>query len=220
MATVTDSAPEMTLADLVEKFGPIPARRIRMAPAPGTATEDDLLTIMGREDRLYELVDGILLEKAIGQPEAELTFNISLIIGAFIRDRRLGIAVGPDGLMRLMPGLIRMPDISFVSWQRLDHRRPPKEQIASYGPELAIEVLSPSNTKKEMSDKLRDYFATGTRLVWYIDPKAGTVTVYELPDRSTVLRGGDTLTGGDILPGFEVAVDTLLTLPEPPAPPR
>ena len=220
MATVMESALEMTLADLMEKFGPIPVRRIRLDPAPGTATEDDVVAIADREDRLCELVDGILLEKAMGQPEAELTFHISLIIGAFIRDHRLGIGVGPDGLMRLMPGLIRIPDISFVSWERLGHERPPKEQIASYGPELAIEVLSPSNTRKEMADKLRDYFATGTRLVWYIDPKAKSVTVYESPDRATVLQGGDTLIGGDVLPGFEVPVAALLTLPEPPAPPQ
>ena len=220
MATVTESAPGMTLADLLEKFGPIPVRRIRQDPEPGTATEDDVINALARERRLCELVDGILLEKAMGQPESELTFYIIAIIGTFVRERNLGIGMGPDGLMRLMPGLIRIPDIAFVSWERLGHRRPPKEQIASYGPELAIEVLSPGNTRKEMADKLRDYFASGARLVWYIDPKAETVTVYESPDRVTVLRRGDMLTGGDVLPGFEVAVAALLILPEPPAPAR
>jgi Uma2 family endonuclease len=125
---------------------------------------------------------------------------------------------GADGLMRLALGLIRIPDIGFVSWERLGNRFPKGHRIAPFGPELAIEVLSLSNTEKEMTDKLRDYFATGTRLVWYIDPKAGTVTVYESPDRATVLLGDDTLTGGDVLPGFEVSVATLLTLPEPPGP--
>jgi Uma2 family endonuclease len=220
MATVTASAPEMTLADLLERFGPIPFRRIRQDPAPGTATEDDLLAVMGREDFLYELVDGILLQKTTGYAESVFTVGVCVRIAAFVRDRQLGILTGPDGPMRLAPGLVRLPDIAFVSWGCLGHRHPPKEQIAPFGPELAIEVLSPSNTRKEMADKLADYFATGTRLVWYIDPKAGTVTVYESPDRVTTLRAGDTLTGGDALPGFEVAVADLLTLPEPPDAPR
>jgi Uma2 family endonuclease len=217
MATVTESASEMTLADLVEKFGPIPFRRIRQDPAPGTATEEDVVSIWEREKRLYELVDGILVEKTMGYEESVITIGLIELLNAFVRRARLGIVSGTDGLMRLALGLVRIPDIGFVSWGRVGHRFPKGQAIAPFGPELAIEVLSRSNTKKEMSDKLADYFTAGARLVWFIDPRAKTVTVYESPDRSTVLRGGDTLTGGDVLPGFEVAVADLLRLPEPPA---
>jgi Uma2 family endonuclease len=220
MATVTESAPGMTLADLLEKFGPIPVRRIRQDPEPGTATEEDLLAILEREDRLYELVDGILVEKAMSYQESVLAVRLIFFLESFVRPLNLGIVSGADGLMRLAMGLIRIPDVGFVSWGRLDNRSPKGHAIAPFGPELAIEILSPSNTKKEMADKLRDYFATGTRLVWYVDPKAETVTVYESPDCSKVLHGGDTLTGGDVLPGFEVPVAALLTLPEPPAAPK
>jgi Uma2 family endonuclease len=216
MATSFETAPELTLADLLDRFGPIAIGRIRQDPLPGTATEDDLERILAREMRLYELVDGILLEKVKGYEESELTVQIIILIGLFVREHGLGIVTGSDGLRRLAPGLIRIPDIAFVSWKRLNDRRPPAAAIAPFGPELAIEVLSKGNTKKEMADKLVDYFASGTRLVWYIDPRAGTVTVHEPPDRVTVLRGEDRLTGGEVLPGFEVTVTDLLTVPESP----
>ncbi|HEY2157053.1 MAG TPA: Uma2 family endonuclease [Isosphaeraceae bacterium] len=217
MTTVTDSAPEMTLADLIDKFGPIPIRRIRQDPEPGTATEEDVVTIWDREKRLYELVDGILVEKTMGYEESVITIGLVALLDTFVRRLGLGIVSGTDGLMRLALGLVRIPDIGFVSWERIGNRFPKGQAIAPFGPELAIEVLSRSNTRKEMSDKLADYFAAGARLVWYIDPRARTVTVHESPERATVLRSGDTLTGGYVLPGFEVAVDALLTLPEPPA---
>lgn len=173
----------MTLADLLERFGTIPFCRIRQDPAPGTATEDDLLAVLVREDYLYELVGGILLRKTTGFIESVLTVGVIVHVGTYVRDHRLGVMTCPDGPMRLAPGLVRLPDIAFVSWERLGHHRPPKEQIASYGPELAIEVLGPGNTKKEMADKLRDYFSTGTRLVWSIDPKAGRSPSTSRPTR-------------------------------------
>jgi Uma2 family endonuclease len=219
MATSFETAPELTLADLLDRFGPIAIGRVRQNPAPGTATEDDLLDILSHEKRLYELVDGILLEKAMGYEESELTVQIIILIGLFVRERGLGIVTGSDGLMRLAPGLIRIPDIAFVSWKRLNDCRPPSAAIAPFGPELAIEVLSKGNTKKEMADKLVDYFNAGARLVWYIDPKARTVTVHEAPGRVTVLRGEDRLTGGDVLPGFEVSIVALLDIPQPPGQP-
>jgi Uma2 family endonuclease len=219
MAAIVETAPELTLADLLERFGPIPLRRIRQDPAPCTATEEDVTAILDREKRLDELVDGILLEKATGHEESELTVQLILLIGLFVRERNLGIVTGADGLMRLAPGLIRIPDIAFVSWERLGHRRPRGAAITPYGPELAIEVLSKSNTEKEMADKLIDYFAAGARVVWYISPKAETVAVHESAERMTVLRGADLLTGGDVLPGFEVSIDSLLSMPEPPGRP-
>jgi len=216
MATAAASTAEMTLADLLDRFGPIPIRRIRQDPAPGSATEDDAVAIAAREGRLFELIRGILLEKTMGYLESELTVQILILLGLFVRERGLGIVTGPDGLMRLAPGMVRIPDVGFVSWARLGHRRPSEAPIAPFGPELAVEVLSPGNSKKEMADKLDDYFASGARLVWYIDPRAGTVTVHEAPGRATVLRGEEMLTGGEVLPGFEIAVAALLALPEPP----
>jgi Uma2 family endonuclease len=73
-------------------------------------------------------------------------------------------------------------------------------------PDLAVEVLSEGNTAKEMSDKLADYFDAGVRLVWYIDPRDRTVQVFTRPDSPQVLHEHDTLTGGEVLPGFTLSL--------------
>jgi hypothetical protein len=85
MATVAESAPEMTVADIVEKFGPIPIRRIRQDPEPGAATEEDVVAIWDREKRLYELVDGILVEKTMGYEESVITIGLIEVLSAFVR---------------------------------------------------------------------------------------------------------------------------------------
>lgn len=76
-------------------------------------------------------------------------------------------------------------------------------------PDWAVGVLSVSNTDREMARKLDDYFTAGVRLVWYIDPRARTVEVNTPPDRFVSLGEGDTLDGGDVLPGFALPLREL-----------
>jgi Uma2 family endonuclease len=71
--------------------------------------------------------------------------------------------------------------------------------------DLVVEVLSKKHTRKEMARKLEEYFRAGVRLVWYVDPRNRTVQVYTAPDRSILLRGDQTLDGGDVLPGFTLS---------------
>jgi Uma2 family endonuclease len=76
-------------------------------------------------------------------------------------------------------------------------------------PDLAVEVLSPSNTVQEMDRKLRDYFAAGVRLVWYVDPVARTIQVFTAVDQVALLREDDTLTGDPVVPGFALPLRNL-----------
>jgi Uma2 family endonuclease len=198
-----------TAADLVDRFGPIPLWRIRFDPPPGTASEADALAIWEREKRLCELVDGTLVEKTVGYQEAYLAVLLARLIGNFVEAAGLGIILGADGMAKLAPGLLRIPDVSFIPWERHPDRKVPKLPYVPFAPSLAVEVLSPSNTAREMSRKLDDYFRTGVRLVWYVDPEARTVEVYTARERSTVLKEGDTLDGGEVLPGFRVPVARL-----------
>src|SRR5690348_11184094 len=108
-----------SVADLVKHFGNIPARRIRLSPRPGTATEKDVLRLHDHADRLYELVDGVLIEKAMGFSESLLGISLARILGNFVAQYRRGVLAGADGMMRLAAGLVRIPDISFISWDRL-----------------------------------------------------------------------------------------------------
>ena len=199
MATATTIE---TLADLLAQLGGIAPARVRFRPLPGTATENDVLDVQAREDRLCELVDGVLVEKGMGFLESYLAGALIEILRGFVKPRRLGPVTAPDGMVRLAPGLVRIPDVAFVSWARLPGRRVPREPIPDLAPDLAAEVLSESNTADEMARKRREYFAAGVRLVWQVAPLARTVEVYTAPEQVTVLHEEDTLEGGAVLPGF------------------
>src|SRR5690349_935181 len=109
----------LTLADLLDLFGPIPAHRIASSPPPGTATEDDVVEVAERQDRRYELVRGVLVEKTMGLYESYLAGLLIELLNGFVRKRRLGIVTAPDGMLKLAPGLIRVPDVSYISRSRL-----------------------------------------------------------------------------------------------------
>src|SRR5947209_2504949 len=99
-----------TLEELLGQLGNIPSRRVRLKPAPGTATEKDLVNLGQREDRLYELVDGVLVEKAMGFKESLLAIWLGHLLQDFLDLDDLGFVTGPDGAVRLMPRLVRIPD--------------------------------------------------------------------------------------------------------------
>lgn len=208
MATVL-SPPLRTLADLLDRLGGISPERIRYTPLPGTATEADLLELYSRERCLCELVDGVLVEKAVGYRESVLAAALSGYLRTFVVARNLGLVSGESGMMRLFPGLVRIPDVAFASWDRVPGRRMPEEAIPSLVPDLAVEVLSEGNTPGEMIVKRGEYFGQGVRLVWIVDPKARMVAVFTTADQSTVLDESDVLDGGEVLPGFELPVRDL-----------
>jgi Uma2 family endonuclease len=199
------------LADLVERLGGISLARIRFQPPPGLATEKDVLAIASHEDRLCELVDGVLVEKPMGLRESLLAVALAGFLRAFVLPRNLGLVSGEAGLMRLITGLVRIPDVAFLSWDRLPNRRVPVEPIPQVVPDLAVEVLSECNTPEEMGRKRREYFAAGSHLVWEVDPEARTVTVYTAPEQSTVLEETQVLTGDPVLPGFTLVLRELFT---------
>ena len=164
--------PDLTVADLLEQFGPLPLNRIRLDPAPGTATEEDVVRIHLREDRLYELVDGVLVEKTMSLYESYLAALLLRLPGNFVDQHDLGFVLGADGMVRLAPGLVRIPDVSFMSWKRLGSKRVPRKPMANLAPDLAVEVLSPSNTAARwianctiISRLERAWFGTFTRAI-------------------------------------------------------
>ncbi len=198
-----------TLADLLDHLGGIAPERVRLHPAPGTATEDDVLSVHDHEGRLYELVDGVLVKKAMGFRESLLAGVLIEVLRGFVKLRNLGLVTAPDGMMRLAAGLVRIPDVAFVSWDRLPHRRVPTAPIPALAPDLAVEVLSAGNTSREMTRKCREYFAAGVRLVWLVYPETRAVAVHTTPEHPLVLSEEDTLEGGAVLPGFALSVREL-----------
>jgi Uma2 family endonuclease len=208
MATATGTEPAtalealQTLEDLLESLGGIGPDRVRLHPSPGTATEADLIAFNDRKTTICELVDGILVEKGMGFTESALAGFLLSVLRGFIVPRNLGLVCGADGMLRLFPGLVREPDVAYISWGRIPGGRYPTEAIGNFAPDLAVEVLSRSNTPAEMARKRREYFAAGVRLVWEVDPRARTIAVYLGPEVSTVMDASQILDGGEVLPGF------------------
>jgi Uma2 family endonuclease len=203
-----------TVADLLVRLGGVPARRVRLHPTPGTATEGDLIEVNRRKQGLCELVEGTLVEKPMGYAEAELALRLGAFLLDFVTRHKLGIVAGADGPLRITPSLFRLPDVSFVSWDRLPGRKRPKTAIAPIAPDLAVEVLSKGNSKAEIALKLREYFEAGTRLVWLVDPRTRSVRVHTSPSDSTRLDAdtGAALDGGLVLPGFRLPLTDLFPL--------
>jgi Uma2 family endonuclease len=206
-----------TVADLYRRFGPIPFERIRQNPPPGCGTVDDVDRLNNHEDRLYELVDGILVEKTVGLEESRIAMKIGRLLGNVVDPQNLGIVAGADGTIQLDLNLVRIPDVSFISWERLPGGEMPGEPIPLVVPDLVVEVISRNNTRKEMADKLKEYFEKGVRLVWYVRPKTRVVDVYTTPDNFNRLTSSMHLDGGDVLPGFSIQVSELFEMPKRPA---
>jgi Uma2 family endonuclease len=201
--------PFRTISDLLRDLGDVPADRVLLHPPPGTATVEDVIAVKNRDGRLCELVDGTLVEKGMGIRESMLAVALAAILRSFVIPRNLGIVTGPDGMMKLFASLIRIPDVAYVSWQRLPGGRLPSEPVPLLAPDLAIEVLSESNTRAEMARKRREYFEAGVLLVWEVDPASRTVIIYTAPERSTTLTQQDSLDGGAVLPGFALPLREL-----------
>ncbi len=183
-ASTAAPAGPRTVAELLEALlplGDIPPERIRLHPAPGTATEQDLLDVLDHENRICELVEGTLVEKPMGYEEGRLTGVLLTYLNIFLWQHDLGTVNGADGTLKLTTGLVRVPDVSYVSWDHLPGRKYPDAPIPRLALDLAVEVISQGNTNAEMERKLREYFDAGTRLVWFVYPKTRTVHVYTSP---------------------------------------
>ncbi|MDB5387514.1 MAG: hypothetical protein JWM11_3160 [Planctomycetaceae bacterium] len=204
--------PDWSLADLQEHLGGILPHRIRLYPSPGTATEQNFLDVLARKTCQPELIDGVIVEKPVGYFESRLAFILGYLIQQFVFPRKLGVVFGADCPIRLGPDQIRMPDVSFFSWSRFADGKFPLEQVLGIAPDLAVEVISPSNTKAEMDRKLTEYFTASTRLVWYVYPEVQAVRVFQSPSVFQDLTGDEVLEGADVLPGFAVSVRTVFEL--------
>src|SRR5690349_15593117 len=107
MSALSKAGRTRTLADVLARLGDVPPERVLVSPGPGKATEADLLEeAEGAEGRLCELIDGTLVEKAMGAPESLLAVEVAGLLRDFVRPRRLGQIYGDDGLLRLAPGLV------------------------------------------------------------------------------------------------------------------
>jgi Uma2 family endonuclease len=207
------------MGELLNHLGGIPASRVRLRPPPGTATEKDLLSILDHEDCVAELVDGTIVEKPMATRESMLAGEVVFHLQLYLRDNDLGAVTTPDGALRLETGLVRAPDVAFIGWEQLPGRIYPSAPIASLHPALAVEILSPGNTRGEMERKLLDYFKAGAKMVWLIDPETRSAQMHAGDAEVVRLGEAEALTCESVLPGFSLQLRELFARLDP-APPK
>ena len=176
-------------------------------------TADELL-MMPDDGFRYELVKGELKRMPpTGKEHGGVTMELAAPLHLYVKLNKLGQVYAAETGFKLEsdPDTVRAPDIAFVSAERLQSRG----RTEGYGegaPDLAVEVLSPGNTKREIAEKVEDYFAAGARLVWIVNPKSETVTVYRSLTDIVTLTEKDTLDGGEVVPGFQIPVSEIFAI--------
>ena len=173
-------------------------------------TADDLLA-MGDAAKLYELVEGMLVERAMSSIRSSaIAIRVAIALGNYVFQHDLGLVGGADGayILKQDPQTVRIPDVSFVRADRV----PPLHdqfQFLALAPDLVVEVVSPSDRSNEVMEKVREYLDAGVRLIWVVHPEQRMVTVFTPDHVARLLYEEDTLEGGDVLPGFAIPVADL-----------
>lgn len=168
-------------------------------------------TLVSEDDRFYEIVNGERRElEPMSAYAVLLGSRLCRVLDAFAEEHRLGAAVS-EMLFVLFsePRLERRPDVAFVSYARWTEPPPARRNAWAVIPNLAVEVISPTNRAEEIDAKLSDYFEAGVELVWVIYPDSRRIYVYRSPTNVAGLRETDELDGGDVLPGFRVRIRDL-----------
>jgi Uma2 family endonuclease len=162
--------------------------------------------------RFYEVVGGQIVEKpALGVLESLLASLLSRWMAPHADENQLGRVVA-ETLFLLDPalGLKRRPDLAFVSTQRWPlRRRVPRTEAWEIVPDLAVEVVSPTNSAEQVAEKIEDYFRASVRQVWVVYPGTSKIYLYDSPTSVRILQVGDDLDGGSVLPGFRLALEDL-----------
>jgi Uma2 family endonuclease len=187
-----------------------------LAELKTTFTPADLLEMP--DAKSFELVGGQLVERNTGWEASYVAGQLCGLFAEFLCRKPLGWIVGEGAPYQCFPHdrtMVRKPDMSFISFERMPKTTPPPPGHCLLAPDLAVEFVSPRNTYSEIDEKVQDYLRAGVRLVWVINPETQTAHIYRLNDSTArLLRGDDALDGEDVVPGFTCRLSELF---QPPA---
>ena len=166
---------------------------------------------LNRDGHRYEIVNGELIDMGnSGAKHGYICSILMILLGGYVRLQKLGAMFDSSTAFKMKSGNKRSPDISFMAKERLQGLEDLPDGFLEGAPDLAVEILSPSNTVEEIHNKIVEYFENGAKLVWVIHPKEQYVLVYrsaQSPDR--LLKSTDSLDGEDIVPGFILPIADL-----------
>jgi Uma2 family endonuclease len=168
----------------------------------------EMLEHMPQPNARTELVKGIVISQPFnGLEHGAIAATICMWLGRFIFAQQLGevLATGTGFTLAHDPDTVRAPDAAFVTAERVAQIKRRRGYFDG-APDLAVEVVSPDDKAEEVDEKVLDYLEAGTRLVWVVQPRTKTITVYRSLDQVRVLTQRDMLDGADVVPGFAVPV--------------
>jgi Uma2 family endonuclease len=154
-------------------------------------------------DRILELIDGEIGEKMPSFTPSRLAVRIATYLNIYLMKNEIGSVTGPDGGYLMPDGSVLIPDVGYISKARLSET--PTREVPTF-PDLAVKVKSPTDTLRKMRLKAEKYIANGTRIVWLVFPEEQAVEVYVADQDVKTLKIDESLSGGDVLPNFALAV--------------
>ncbi|MET0649379.1 MAG: Uma2 family endonuclease [Pyrinomonadaceae bacterium] len=181
-------------------------------------TADELLVMPHRDehgnDCLLELIRGEVRRMSpTGITHGVLCTEVGAEIRNFVKEHDLGIVCGAETgfIVERDPDSVLGADVAFISYERLAKI----ENLDKFGPtapDLAVEVMSPGNSPREMEEKVGLYFGAGARAVWVFNPKKHTATAYTSPSEARVFDEDEKFDGGEVLPGFTLDLAKLFAV--------
>lgn len=176
-----------------------------MVIADRTFTEEEFVQFIllpEHGDALFELIDGKAYPVVSNNRSSRIAMSVGILIGSFVKQNNLGYVTGADGGYEVS-GQRYIPDVAFMSKARQPN--PSNETYNSKAPDLAVEVLSPTDDPANVRIKLTNYLYAGTT-VWIVDPDATTVEIYVPNQPASKLSKNDIISGLSVLPNFQVPV--------------
>jgi Uma2 family endonuclease len=179
-------------------------------------TDGELLALP-KDGHKYEIVKGELVVSPAGIEHEVVGVRVIAALANFVREHKLGIVCGSSAGYWMRPGNTQQPkkknflspDVSFLAKERLQGLKHPPKKFFDGAPDLAVEILSPSDTVELLHEKIVEYFENGTRLLWVINPAEEIALVYHSPQPDRLLRNGEMLDGEQVVPGFTLPVAEL-----------
>jgi Uma2 family endonuclease len=161
---------------------------------------------------IHEVVNGeLVMSPKNNWYHGRICTRLIIALGNFVSQHRLGAVLDSSTGFWMANRNCRAPDVSFVPKARLAELgfKPTEKRFFPAAPDLAVEILSPNNSRAEIDARLRDFFASGTRLVWLIDPEAESVEICRSLEQRKLLGSGAFLDGEELLPGFRYPIAEL-----------
>lgn len=177
---------------------------------PESLTIEEYARLREPDDVRSELVRGRLVrEPRPAVPHGYVQVELSRVLSNFVREHEVGVVLNDVGVViEEDPPTVRGPDVLFVSNDTLGSPLP--EGFLTVAPDLAVEIVSPSDTASQIQEKVVEYLGFGSRMVWVVDPGSRTATIYRSFQDAEVVREDEELTGGSVVPGFRVRLAEVL----------